>query len=84
MKKVLVIEKSLGNKYPFSVSPIFLSKDSVGGLYVNHKGKKYNLNGVARKGESLNSIWLDNPDIPGTKKSIGVMFDICIDKGLLK
>ena len=83
MRKILVTKESLGSKYPFNVSPIFLSKDSIGGLYVNHKGKKYNLNGVAKKGKPLDSIWVDNILIHGTKKPINVMFDICRDKGLI-
>ena len=84
MKKILVTKEKLGDYYPLSVSPIFLTKDSVGGLYVVHKNKKYNLNGVAKKGESLDSIWLDNPTIEGTKKSLSVLFNICKDKGMIR
>ena len=84
MKKILVTKENLGDKYPLTVSPIFLTKDSIGGLYVVHKKKEYNLNGVARKGESLDSIWADNLLIEGTKKPLGILFNICRDKGMIK
>lgn len=83
MKRVLVTKEKLGDKYPLSVSPIFLEKDSRNGLYVVHKKKRFNLNGVAKKGESLDSIWLDNPEIGGTKKPLSILFDICSERGLL-
>jgi hypothetical protein len=42
--------------------------------------KKYQLNGFARsKGyQPINSIWRDNPDIPGTKINIGEMTKLAL------
>jgi hypothetical protein len=84
MKKILVTRKELGGEYPFTVDPVFLEKDKIGGLYVVHKKQKYNLNGVARKGIDIDSIWSDSPIILGTKKPLGVIFNICRERGLLK
>lgn len=84
MNKILVTRKQLGSKYPFTVDPVYLEKDNIGGLYVLYKRQKYNLNGVAKKGIDLDSIWSDSPIIIGTKKPIGVIFNICRERGLLK
>ena len=82
MKKILITRKQLGDKYPFNVSPVFIEKDRIGGLYVVHEKVKYNLNGVAKKGVDIETIWLDHPELH-CKKSLNIIFKICKEKGLM-
>ena len=83
MKKILLTKKSQGNKWPFNVDAVIIKKGSMGDLYVIANGVKYNLNGVAKKGVDIYPIWMDNPEIWGTKKSLSPIFNACKEKGLI-
>ena len=70
--------------WPFTVNSVRIEKDKKNpGIYVKCNGERYGLNGIAVNCKKLEEIWLDNPEIPGTKKSISFVFVICRKKGLL-
>ena len=72
----MILKKEDFGSWPFNGSPVKI-KSSGESLYVVFRGREYNLNGVAIEGEPLEKIWLDNPDIPGTKISISPIMKKC-------
>lgn len=76
MSDVLILKKKDFKSWPFSVDMIFIEKKDYA-LYIITEKIKYNLNGVAKEGEPLEKIWLDNPEIPGTKISISPIMRKC-------
>lgn len=83
MKKLLITKEQLGKEYPFTVSPVTIKKDRIGGLYVVYGKQIHNLNGVSKKGIKLDSIWLENPYVRGFKKTLSPIFDICRENGFM-
>ncbi len=81
MKSFTIIKSEIGaDKWPFTVDEVIIQIDDVQAIYVKVGKKLYNLNGIARKGKPLSKIWLDNTEIPGTKKSISFIFKLCGDR----
>ena len=76
MKNVLILKKRDFFRWPFSSDIVQIQKKGYGLSVIINK-KKYNLNGAATKGEPLENIWLDNPEIPGTKISISRVLKEC-------
>jgi hypothetical protein len=82
MKTFRIKQSDYPEQWPFYPSSVAIENPkNTRQLYLWVGLKKYNFNGVAKKGLPLSEIWLDNPDIPGTKKSIGFIFEICKGKG---
>ena len=70
--------------WPFTVDSVRIEKNKkTPAIYVKCNSKTYGLNGIDRNCKSLSEIWLDNPEIPGTKISITSIFNLCKHKGLL-
>ncbi len=72
-----ISKKSLRHDYPFTVDSGYICKKD-GAIFFQAGNEKYAINGVAiTKGYPLiDEIWADNPDIPGTKKTLSVIFDL--------
>ena len=84
MKSFTITKSEIGaDKWPFTVDEVTIQINDIQAIYVKTDEWFYNLNGIAKKGMPLENIWLDNPDIPSTKKSIGFIFDLCRENGLL-
>ena len=75
-----ISEPTFKGKWPFSVNEgvlecreFNLSSDRKLPMVLFHaNGKIYGVNGTAStRFESIDEIWLDNPDIPGTKINVG-------------
>lgn len=62
-----------GKKWPFTTPSVTIKKNGLSIYAVTSNRKKYLLNGVGSGFKPLKEIWLDNPDIPGTKISIHSM-----------
>lgn len=79
-----VSKDDLGEAWPFSVSEGVLDCEGSGGVGAvtfEANGTTYAVNGVAKDqgaGADIEEIWLDDPTIPGAKKSISPI----IDRGL--
>lgn len=77
-----VSKSEFGDSWPFTVEGGVV--DCVDGQAAVFKveGKTYQLNGFARsRGYApIDPIWKDNPDIPGTKISIGEMIRVALDR----
>lgn len=71
-----LLKKEEFERWPFSVNKVTIKKEGAA-LFAIYKNVKYNLNGVAKGGWVLDHIWLDNPDIPGTKISISPILKKC-------
>lgn len=76
MADVLILKSKDFKKWPFTNNIVQIQKKGFE-LYVISDKIKYNLNGAANKGEPLENIWLDNPEIPGTKISISPILRTC-------
>ena len=84
MNEVIITKSEIGaDKWPVTVDEVVIQVDDISAMYVKIGNQRYNLNGIARKGKPFHKIWLDNPDILGTKKSIGFIFDMCRERSLL-
>lgn len=85
MKEFTITKSEIGaDKWPFTVDEVTITRvKNNPALYVKSGKKLYNLNGFVRKGEPLEDIWLDNSDIPGSRKSIGFIFKMCNERGLM-
>lgn len=85
MRRFRMTKSDIGvSKWPFVIDEVIIEKDKkTPALYVKIVGRRYNLNGVAKSGAPLEEIWLDNPQIPGTKKPINFIFRLCEKNGLL-
>lgn len=82
MKTFKLTKKQYPEIWPFTTDTIKIENPKrTKELYIISGSKKYNLNGMARNGNQLEEIWLDNPVNPGSKKSIGFIFSICQSKG---
>lgn len=83
--KIILKKSQFGEKWPFlpeKVKVVIKNKAA----YIVNNDVKYNLNGIASNqniGIDLNPIWEDNPEIPGTKKSLSKIFMFLMDKGVL-
>ncbi|GLR09098.1 hypothetical protein COO59_02710 [Mixta theicola] len=83
-----VFKRDFSDEWPLSFDRAVLTCVPGNGVFVINPMSeiKYPINGIAQglaksgrvKAGDLNSVWLDDPDYPGTKKSIGVL----LDKGL--
>lgn len=83
-----VFKKDLGEEWPLKFDRAVLTCLPGGGVFVMDPMTDifYPLNGIAQgqaktgkvKAGEIKAVWLDNPDLPGAKKSIGPM----LDKGL--
>lgn len=87
MKTTIKIHKSdLGDKWPFTVDKVTVFKAYDGALIIFCKKGKYALNGIAsgrKKIKIINMIWLDDPEIPGLKKSLSPVFTYLTDKNFI-
>lgn len=85
-----VKRSQFGKKWPLTVKSGRVNCIRTGGTgvavaFTADNGKKYALNGTAKGSENkevfgfvdVDPIWADNPDVPGTKKDIGVLIDVC-------
>ena len=72
---VIVRQSDYGKDWPFSVEWGRLYNDNGAAVFEIENGKQYALNGVAtqRGFASINSVWRDNPNLPGTKIPISYM-----------
>ena len=76
-----VSRAEFGTAWPFSVRAGVLRSEAGGAVVFRANGMDYAINGTARqlgRWAEVDEIWLDDPAIPGNKKSIGPM----IDRGL--
>ena len=71
-----------GSRWPFTVDSVTLhcaGSEGFGAVWVETGGYKYALNGVAETRFDyilpLERIWRNNPNLPGTKISIGPMIN---------
>ncbi len=62
--------------WPLTVNAATLGCDRPFAAYVEVEDRRYDLNGpgITKYGRTQ-PVWADNPDIPGTKKNIGVLLD---------
>ncbi|MCE8025240.1 DUF2511 domain-containing protein [Billgrantia aerodenitrificans] len=77
-----VSRSEFGDTWPFTVeSGVVACVDGQAAIFKSG-GKSYQLNGFARsRGYApIDPIWRDNPDIPGTKVSIGEMIRIALER----
>lgn len=82
MKTITLKKEDYPDEWPFIIPSVKIENPrKTKELYVVVRFTKYNFNGIAKKGLPLDQIWLENPDIPGTKKSIGFIFAICKGNG---
>lgn len=82
---VEVTESQFGNEWPLTVDSGFISCLNEGGTKLalfEHNGQTYQLNGAAqsRGYMSVNSIWKDNPNIPGAKMSIAPLINSALNE----
>jgi hypothetical protein len=78
---IFVRNTDFGNRWPFTVTHGYL--DCIGGSKIFRSDlTEYGLNGLAvSKGyKSIDLIWKDNPEIPGTKINISEMINIACSK----
>lgn len=83
-----IFKKDLGDEWPLSFDRAVLTCLPGNGVFVINpmNDTYYPLNGIAHglarsgkvKAGDIKSVWLDNPEIPGAKKSVGTL----LDKGL--
>ena len=73
----LVLEKDFNNTWPLTVDRGVI-ENIKGAVVFRHKNKEYGLIGLATSmGYSdIDKIWKNNPEIPGTKISIGILINI--------
>lgn len=75
---VKINKDAFGDQWPFSVDEGILERRGMMVLFhIGQMGETYGLNGFATlKGfDLIDEIWLDNPDIPGTKISLTPIFN---------
>lgn len=85
MSKYNLKKSQFGDKWPFIPEKIKVKVKNKAAT-VEADGVTYNLNGIASTlniGLDINPIWLDNKEIPGTKKSLNCIFLFLMDKGEL-
>ncbi len=76
--KVIKIKKNDFTEWPFIPDEVEIKREDHT-IVVIYDGQKYALNGVAlKKYQKINKIWLDNPEIPGTKISLGEVINFSI------
>lgn len=79
---MVINRDDLGDDWPFVVDSVVIKRRGTTALHVRpgppHKIKIYALNGSAKTHLGLpemdGQIWADNPEIPGTKKSLSPLF----------
>ena len=77
---ILTSSEMFGSEWPFTVSSGVVDCVKGSAAVFKANGKSYQLNGVASMlgFESIDSIWKDNPAIPGTKVNIDPMIDLVL------
>jgi len=75
----LVTKDEFGKKWAFTVEKGYVYSIDQAAIFKTG-GVEYQLNGVAKmKGyKSIDPIWRNNPDIPGTKINIGPFIDLAL------
>jgi hypothetical protein len=75
-------KEDIGDKWPLKPEKVRILVSREKAIFVIHKNKRYALNGTARalNGRDLEPIWLDNPDVPGAKMSLGPLFGLVESK----
>lgn len=77
MKRIKVCESEFGEAWPLTISEGFLLNNS-GAIIFETGNEKYAVNGVAQLNRyaDIDSIWSDNDEIPGTKKTLGPLIEL--------
>ena len=75
----LVTKQEFGKKWAFTVKQGYTYSIGESAIF-NANGTEYQLNGAARMQgyKSIDSIWRENPEIPGTKVSISPFIDLAL------
>ncbi|SEM67324.1 DUF2511 domain-containing protein [Halomonas caseinilytica] len=82
MPGVMVTASEYGNDWPFTVDSGRVDCKPVDAAVFTHDGTAYQLNGAAsqRGYPAIDPLWRENPDIPGTKVSLGKMIDVALSQ----
>jgi len=77
-----VTAEEFGKSWPFTVESGEVACVKGRAAIFRSNGEEYQLNGIARSlgYKSIDPIWKDNPEIPGTKKSTGEMIRLALDQ----
>jgi hypothetical protein len=81
MKKKLR-KSQFGDKWAFTIDKATFKIEKGNAIYMYDGSTKYAFNGIARNKKDaleLDSVWLDNPEIPGTKKSLQPIFNVLLE-----
>tara|TARA_R110002167_G_scaffold98718_7_gene259401 strand:+ start:22190 stop:22612 length:423 start_codon:yes stop_codon:yes gene_type:complete len=76
----VLTQEQLGDAWPFTVAEGAVDCVSGGAAVFRSDGVTYQLNGTARaKGyEPIDSIWKENPALPGTRINLGPILDAAL------
>lgn len=76
-----VSRAEFGEAWPFTVDEGYVDCLPAQAAVFKANGTTYAINGLARsRYPAVDPIWRDNPEIPGTKVSIGSMIDLALEQ----
>ena len=88
MNEFTITKTEIGvDKWPFIVDEVIIEyRKKYQAMFAKTGNLLYGLNGFARdlQDKPLEEIWLDDPDIPGTKISITFIFRMCRARGIYR